>query len=302
MRPGALSERAPRNVPVPLPLRLRNCVLVLLASLLLLHPQGSMASDAEASGQRQTALAGENNIRSRETGVFRAYVAEDSRLRYSRRKKDIHVFGGGRLTGLLLVQEGVRNPTRLYYLRLRECQSEGCRSGRSEEFLFGSWQDELVVPAGQYSVYVIADGAEVTATLRLRGLFGAREVRDLERVRASVATRAGTAPGVYSDGHSFTFPDKGLSIAASWSKEADSVPGLAGACLYRDGQPGAALAYAPGCELRGAAMEESAVYWGGKWPPELSLVELGRGTWSHGTYLTGPPDRQTAGLLFRVEF
>lgn len=302
MRPSAPPERTLGKTPVSVQPRLRRCVLMLLAPLLLLQSLGLVTSNAEASNQGQIPLARDNSIRNRETGVFNAYVAEDSRLRYSRRKKDVHVSGGGRLTGLLLVQEGVRNPTRLYYLRMRECQSEGCQSGRSEEFLFGSWQDELLLPAGQYSIYIIADGAEVRATLRLRGLSGVKEVRDVESVRASLTTRAGSAPGIYSDGHSFSFPDDGLSVAASWSKEAESFLGLAGSCLYKDEQPGTALAYAPGCELRGAVMEESVVYWGGDWPPQLSLVELAKGTWSHGTYLTGPPDREIAGLLFRVAF
>jgi hypothetical protein len=90
--------------------------------------------------------------------------------------RDYPVSGGGRFAGIVLVgPEGWRD-TMLEVILFNRCTTRGCRPpGRRDDLAFltdrrGEWTDTL--PAGDYTLYLIADGSPVEVVLNLRGPTG----------------------------------------------------------------------------------------------------------------------------------
>lgn len=175
---------------------------------------------------------------------------------------DITVTGKGRFVGIALVQDpypGARDPHRFFLAgRFGACDDPGCRATkRSLETMYDLQQDAddtLRLEAGDYRLYLIADGAPVIATLRLHGLSGRRSLQvarpaKLDYQASSTRIDTDAAGGrVWSAGNSFSGGQVGFSL--SWLEvEAADFSGLeSGICQYNAFEPPPPeIAYGPHC-------------------------------------------------------
>ncbi len=177
---------------------------------------------------------------------------------------DITVTGNGRFVGVALVQDpypGARDARRFFLAgRFAGCDEAGCKpTDNSIETMYDLQQDAadtLRLEAGNYRLYLIADGAPVRATIHLHGLSGRRSLEvtepadlDLQTPPSRVDTDAGGGR-LWSAGSSFAGGQVGFSM--SWLEiEAEDFSGMeVGICQYNAIEPPPAhIAYGPHCSL-----------------------------------------------------
>lgn len=250
---------------------------------------------------RAIELRATNHIQATATGYAEVTIPRPATVRFSFfDNPDVRLKGGGRFTGLFLVQQRVERPAAIYAARLRHCYEPGCKSGYGWFFMFPTgikWKRKLVVPAGDYRLYAVVDGAPLSATLKLGGLTGKAEVRPTHRVYSEVGTSAAGLPvnNVYSGGSTYRLPGKGLAMLAFSNESSASVAEIDGDCLYKGRPPvDEAIAYAPGCTAHGAEEGHGV---GFSAPPivtsggsaSLSFrLKLGAGKWSYGGSWVAP--------------
>ena len=158
---------------------------------------------------------------------------------------DVSYSGRGRVVGLALVQEGEsrRDAFEVVSVRWSFCGEPGCRPDPmdvSEITTTSDWRGKRwEIPAGDYRLYLVADGAPVEVTLQLEGLEGVTSLRPSDRVGGRIAAPTATvpeptghlflgrarpvrmpAPGLLIDGHTTGFV-LGPSVTAQ------------GSCLWR---------------------------------------------------------------------
>lgn len=100
------------------------------------------------------------------------------------------------------------------------------------------------LPAGTYRLYLVADGARVTATLRLRGLAGSTRLTPRGPIRASfvapkpTVAEPASGPSLFAGGSTHTTPSTGgINDTRLWKVLPTAVSHSAvGACVY-DGKP-----------------------------------------------------------------
>lgn len=212
----------------------------------------------------------------------------------------------GRLAGFVLTP--VRRPdprvsSALLLLQVGGCATPACKPapyeyvsggiGLPTETLSGE-RRRVTLPAGDYALRVVTDGAPVRATLRLDGLSGARTL-GVTRPHA-VTLRTDTS----SSGTAGVDPLRNIGITSRFRGEAGlmfhvilpvyepHVRSYAGVCLYHDVRPTTGL-YHPGCPSGAAESRYEAGY------PALrhervmygAHVALRPGEWTLGFYLTG---------------
>lgn len=135
---------------------------------------------------------------------------------------DISYSGPGRVVGLALVEEGgpVRKAYELVSVRWSFCGAPGCEPDEyadelttSPEFGKKRWR----VPAGDYRLYLVADGEPVDVTLRLHGLDGTTAIRPAAPAAGRIAAPTASVPD--PAGHLFLgrarpvrMPEPGLLI------------------------------------------------------------------------------------------
>lgn len=284
--------------------RCRRCLVLITAGCLWTAAAAAAAPvTGTGRGGKPLSLGRTTSIFARDPGKTTISLDEQWKIRYTARFKDIGLIGGGRLTGLLMIEQVRRNPTTLYLIRIRSCRERGCDAGRSSTSLFGRWKRELVLPKGRYSVYLISDGAPLQANLYRRSGQGRVVVTSLDPVpQQRLLRNPESFPGFYSSGHSFNLPDGGLGITATWPRSTQSSGGLSGTCLYRGHLGPSPFPYLPGCELRGAEVEELYIHRPGVREPTISLMELPEGRWNHGAYDFSPGGIGAGGLLFTMQF
>lgn len=282
--------------------RFRILFLLTCASLSASAVVAPPARTAARAGDKAISLSGTTSFLGRETGMATITLEEQWKVRYTARFRDIELRGGGRVTGLFMREQVGRNPATLYFIRLRSCRERGCDTGKTWTMLFGRWRDELVLPKGRYSLYLISDDARVQATLRRDDSPGQTVVTSLDPVRGQRLIRQpATLPGFFSAGHRFNLHTAGLAISATWPS-AQPAGGLSGTCLYEADSGSRLFPYLPGCEIRGAEVEEAYIHPPGRHEPTMSLRELPEGRWDHGAYQLSPGGASRGGLFFTIPF
>jgi LPXTG-motif cell wall-anchored protein len=219
---------------------------VLVAAGMVVAPSPAAAAE---SYQR---LAGVTTVETSTSGVATVELSAPAMLSFGSGgfgPGSTGVYGGGRIIAMVLEQNG-----RIIFeaVQLRDCGSAGCRRGLGFGFSFGTLR---TLRPGLYHLYVVADGAPVTAVLGFQGLDGSSRVavapssaivmRDLATLLPSTGT--GMDPGVYSVSDSDTIGDQGGLLVSNISVSTSSfVGGYWGACLTQGApQP----AYVANCSV-----------------------------------------------------
>ena len=113
---------------------------------------------------------------------------------------DVSYSGPGRVVGLALVEQGVplRRAFELVSVRWSYCGEPGCPPDpddvaeitTSSDFRGKRWE----IPAGDYRLYLIADGKPVEVTLKLHGLDGSTDLHPGDLVGGRIAAPDATVP------------------------------------------------------------------------------------------------------------
>lgn len=110
------------------------------------------------------------------------------------------------------------------------------------------------LPAGQYKLYVVADGGAMTATLRLHGApRGVARLRPTGPSSAFVTSVVSSgAPNLYSAGGEHSLNGGGVVMTSTWQSYTLHVSNTMGACYYLSTPPAASPAppqdtYVTGC-------------------------------------------------------
>ncbi|HVM35039.1 MAG TPA: hypothetical protein VM784_06815 [Actinomycetota bacterium] len=180
---------------------------------------------------------------------------------------DVEISGKGRFVGFALIEKGF---ARLNKAGLFDSSSDdgvallGGRVGGSaptDPFLvsFGRHHTAVGVnariPAGDYTLYLLADDSPVSVTIKLHGLSGKTQLRPSEKVHYALKTPAPDLGGngvtqIYSAGAAGKLRDNaGLLFMGVSERRSANVNSLYQFC-YHDGKPqpeGVPLAYGPGC-------------------------------------------------------
>lgn len=233
----------------------RFALLIALAPALLGQGLGPTAPSSVAAAEVQrVTLAGTNIIEGSQPSVIHVRIPEDvtvdmrlSPYRVKGPNRSVMLQGDGRLVGVALTSMppvgAVPNSRFLLSGRLGTCGRSGCSPG--ENIVNFQWpsrypgQDgprrhELV--AGDYRLFLLADGAPVRIRLKLQGLGGRVHISprdpamlDLETPRPDVAHLDG--PSYFSAGGVFEAGRRGLAVSLlSLLGPKDSVYSAYGMC------------------------------------------------------------------------
>ncbi|HEX2294552.1 MAG TPA: hypothetical protein VHN37_04515, partial [Actinomycetota bacterium] len=220
---------------------------------------------------------------------------------------DVSISGAGRVTGIALVEVGVRpwdGRAALLAVNLDFCGEPGCRSEegpylKTSGFLPAE-NERYPIPAGDYLLYTITDGAPVTVELTLDGLRGRTRIRP---GRPAPEVSVGAPPETLWDSsagagaaYGETYADAGdeaIMLTAFRVRSDVSATSRYGVCLY-EGEPAtpAPVAYAYPCA------GGFGVYVGGPasvgpyqvlFHQAVHTIADGGATWSFGGGYVSPP-------------
>jgi hypothetical protein len=166
---------------------------------------------------------------------------------------DIAIQGGGRVYGVMIEDYPAATKAAASLLGFGMCLKAGCtplvsddrsgcvcvRDGDQVSLTEGTF------PAGVYRVFLIADGAPVTATIRWPGLAGTVRLTPTGAVRSALLmpppsqSAPDAAPVAYAAGATYTAGRSGAYVLfVTWKRElAPSEPGVISQCLYAGRPP-----------------------------------------------------------------
>lgn len=160
----------------------------------------------------------------------------------------------GRMSALVLKKEGAWNAPYAMVVNTGYCATSGCatafpRFGVGHIWTPGSTDGVSgVLPAGNYRLYLIADGGSVTVTLKLRGLTGSRRLTPRGPSRVSLVAPKPTmaepaaSPSLFAGGGTHRSAAGALNATIIW-KEAPAFgpPSTVGMCNYNGVPPAGAV-------------------------------------------------------------
>ncbi|MHB8509939.1 MAG: hypothetical protein ACYDGR_15050 [Candidatus Dormibacteria bacterium] len=273
-------------------------MLSLLASTLV----AATASEAPA-----VTLGASNTLTGDSTGFLNVRIPRATRLITSGGDKAPKVTGNGRWLGFAL-----RGQDRsLIAWRSNLCWASGCSPPYSDECCidfyadpFGS--DHIIAPgtsavdlsAGDYQLYLMADGAPVTVSLPLAGLTGSTHLHPRRTTRLDLRTitptlEEGIPPAglAYSGGGTGDLlTDWGFAFGLIALHPTSASNGTVGNCLIQGDAPG--QVYTPGCpvsttpNLITAYQPTGEVYYTTALSSLISTSRAGR-RWSQGAWAAG---------------
>ncbi|MDQ3952737.1 MAG: hypothetical protein M3279_07230 [Actinomycetota bacterium] len=237
--------------------RRRSAPAAALVSVLLLTgavfpPATSLARTAPAK------LAGRTRITGNATSV--TWVTIPKPVAFG--TDDIRIQGAGRIAGFVLTETPVDDLEREFVMAARTslCETPGCTSNDVYEFVAGPppGTADIMLEPGRYLLYLLADGAPVSVTLRLQGVRGATEVRPSTPVDAGVSvpdaetrtTLAGDRAYWFGDSASIA-ADAGLFVGVLGLEAKQWVEGVHGSCLQREVHSPPQVAFSPLCPAGG---------------------------------------------------
>lgn len=222
---------------------------------------------AAAPTEARVTLAGTTRMTGSRTTSAPVRIPRTLRLEPSQFKQSLRISGAGRAIGFVLVQEGrpATARTMISAMRLSFCGRPGCSD--PEPLLTAAARTaedkgRLVIPAGHYRMYLIADGRPATVAVRLPGLSGSAWLRPTRPATPGVQTpvvaqsfQQGENQHLQSGGVEFDLrATHGLGLFAIQADTRYWLGGGAGVCVYDGPPPAAPLAYAPGCPVASAHM------------------------------------------------
>jgi hypothetical protein len=222
----------------------------------------------------------------------------------------VTIEGTGRLAGFVLTAldpSDAQGPRTLIMLRVGGCTAPRCEATAprqayeyavaGEGFAVRRLSENarrVTLPAGDYALRAVTDGAPVRLTLRLGGLAGATTVRVTRAHRVTLRTDA-SPPGparvdpLRNVAASYRFGRvPGLTFHVLFQEYEPHVRSISGICYYRDAAPPTGR-YHPGCPNSVGESVDMVGY------PTLRFeglafgadIMLLPGTWTVGHYLTG---------------
>ena len=234
--------------------------LIVAAALSLVAGLLAFSTPEAAAGTNLRLLKGSNVISGTTTSGMSVVLPRDSSVDVDNLGRYVGLTGGGRMSGLILTGSDLKDASRpfLAVLRAGFCGAPGCTPKKSQRAGFGFFKGSssssgyLTLPAGEYQLYLVADGAPVRATLELPGLRGRARLTPSRSVVSSITEPAlgvGEGPGgtFYSGGESYDVKGlEGFSFNALRLKAEAWGAGEVAHCIY-DEAPPEPVAFAPGC-------------------------------------------------------
>jgi hypothetical protein len=249
---------------------------------------GDVRSIYAPADTTRTALAGATTITGSASGKVPVRLEQPATFTVPRggQPGSVQVTGEGRFTGFALVADGT-DPNRVMISGGRV--SNGLPADHSLgdssmlalthtdalDLATSSWE----LPAGDYHLYLIADGSPVTVTLSLAGLSGSTQLSPTVPVAADVARpEARYLPqGVQTAGAPGQLRGSGLLLQLAATLHEPTIQQDFTNCFYRGEQATARATYAPGCPE--ATITTSSVV-GNLDPTARSLILHTSGSWS----------------------
>jgi MYXO-CTERM domain-containing protein len=214
---------------------------------------GSVHAAAAAPSAYQQ-LAGVTTVHTATSGVATLELRTAARLAGSKGfggpfTPSTYAHGAGRIAGVVLEQGG---SVLAEFFQLRDCTTAGCEDGHFT-FSLLSVTNRVLQP-GLYHLYVVADGAPVTAQVSLDGASGSSTVSVTPSSAIAIQALApllpstGVAdPGVYSASSAGAIGEQGGIMLNVMALEVQSfVAGAFGGCAAEGAPP---PAYIAGCDF-----------------------------------------------------
>lgn len=232
---------------------------LLLAFILLVAAVAPSTTAAKAASERVITLGQHSVFTARETSSILVRLPEPQPF-FKMKSFRIDSHGDGRVTGFMLIQQGLlkRDAAAIHGLTIGRCSKRACKARKNEiRFVWGS-NFQRKVPKGIYRLYVVADGAPVTVTVRAERLSGHVVARPNDPVKTDLRTLTPRvdvdgAHSVYSAGD-FTKLEGGrpdFAFMGLWvTADAPAAATAWGDCIYyNDGwaDPPEDRAFLPGC-------------------------------------------------------
>lgn len=220
---------------------------------------GEVRTIYAAAQSARTSLGAETVITSSASGKVPVRLDQPATFNvpfFSDRPSSVKVTGGGRFAGFALVADGT-DPNRVAIVGGRVANGlPADHSLGDSSTLALSLTDALdftaasyEIPAGDYHLYVIADGSPVTVSLSLGGLTGSTSLTPTVPVAADVAEpEARYLPqGVQTAGAPGRLDGEGLLFTVAASLHNPSLQQDFTNCTYVGEEKTASATYAPGC-------------------------------------------------------
>lgn len=207
---------------------------MVLAMVALAVQMGATARARQVEPPVVQALSRQTFIGVSEPTTFKVRLPRDVSIDIRTRtlfgqRSGIELRGGGRMMGVAIVREGSAwvGP-RLAAFRFRECDSAGCVDGAPPmRFTVPFGDPEVVLPAGDYALHVVTDGAPLEIRLTIPELSGRTVLSGGSPARVDVATPAASiasesGPSILEASHTYrVFGHHALALSASWARGAD---------------------------------------------------------------------------------
>lgn len=188
-------------------------------------------------------LAGKTMLEGSETGWLRVRLPKAVET-----PDQTTISGNGRLIAAYLFEERdgsvVRDGVNFSTDRFGWCAEQACEpSPWASSGSAARTARNGLLPAGTYRLYLIADGAPASVTLRFRGLSGATRLRPRFEAVSALRTMPGHVPGgdvgpLYSAGDEAPFRGQGVSLLGHYFETQAAGVAAFGYCVYPKRAPG----------------------------------------------------------------
>lgn len=159
----------------------------------------------------------------------------------------LEVTGRGRVTGLVLTKNGAaaraKEGATLTFLRYGMCAAAACDGGDEVvrallahgEGVSRDDNRDVKMPAGDYDLHVVTDGAPVTVRLSFPGLTGSAQLRPVGRTAADVA--AATTDGArYTSSSRHRFRGRGMIVVSATTRGDVTTGPTGGFCIVHESE------------------------------------------------------------------
>lgn len=230
---------------------------------------GSGGTSVASAGRKGPLLARHNVVTGDRMATMDVRLGRDIRVPLTNKGLDdiIDVRAAGRASGFLLEGHDLFHPDGwplFGYWQMAFCKAKDCKPDRKEHSPFGTLMASgkmddadnptiLSLPAGTYTLHVIADRGPVRVDLELPGLKGRRTFRPRDSESGGTLTpQTGelndSGRFVYSHGNRVDFTKTvALGITALRVRTDANVAQQVGHCHYANEPPAPPVGFAPGC-------------------------------------------------------
>ncbi len=242
---------------------------------------GSGAPSVASASRKGPLLARHNVVTGDRMATMDVRLGQDIRVPLTNKGLDdiIDVRAAGRASGFLLEGHDLAHPDGwplFGYWQMAFCKAKDCKPDNKEHTPFGTLMasgavdDEdsptiLYLPAGAYTLHVVADRGPVRVDLKLSGLKGRRTFRPRGSGAGGPLTpQTGefndSGRFVYSQGNRVDFiKTAALGITALRVRTDANVAQQVGHCSYANEPPAPPVGFAPGCPTGSNLLVQNAI-------------------------------------------